>query len=377
MLPAMKRLECLDGLRGALAVYVLIGHMAPFAALPAWAQSLVSHGSAAVDIFFMLSGLVITESLQAYAGKARPFLIARGARIFPAFLPVFAVAVVVEPLSCGFEAMPWISDPGLARGICTSQWPRTWLPEIAAHLTMTHGLFPYAVLPSVWVSFLGAAWSLSAEWQFYVLALLVTKIAGSRRCAAAGPELLTWVLIAMAAGGAIWRFSAPEPWQFSRAFLPNKAQYFALGVASVGVVRARPGAAAHYIISLAACVALSLAGAPAGKAAAPIVWTLCLMSQSRPWLVTRVLRCGAMQWLGSASYCIYLVNEPVQKLLANLLTRCVAGDAVLFTVGWIPAAVAVPVILAAWLHRRVESPALRWGRGLARRIALASTPDHY
>ena len=30
----MKRLEGLDGLRGLLAVYVLLGHMAPFGVLP-------------------------------------------------------------------------------------------------------------------------------------------------------------------------------------------------------------------------------------------------------------------------------------------------------------------------------------------------------
>lgn len=55
----MKRLECLDGLRGVLAVYVMLGHMAPFAALPSWIAGSLSHGGAAVDVFFMLSGLVI------------------------------------------------------------------------------------------------------------------------------------------------------------------------------------------------------------------------------------------------------------------------------------------------------------------------------
>ena len=39
---------------------------------------------------------------------------------------------------------------------------------------MTHGLFPDGGLPDVWVSFLGAAWSLSTEWQFYLLALLLS-----------------------------------------------------------------------------------------------------------------------------------------------------------------------------------------------------------
>ena len=52
----MKRLECLDGLRGVLAVYVMLGHMAPFAVLPRWIISALAHGGAAVDVFFILSG---------------------------------------------------------------------------------------------------------------------------------------------------------------------------------------------------------------------------------------------------------------------------------------------------------------------------------
>jgi peptidoglycan/LPS O-acetylase OafA/YrhL len=46
MLAAMKRLDSLDGLRGLLAFYVLLSHMAPFAVLPDWTQDAVSHGGA-------------------------------------------------------------------------------------------------------------------------------------------------------------------------------------------------------------------------------------------------------------------------------------------------------------------------------------------
>ena len=45
----MRRLECLDGLRGVLAFYVLLSHMAPFAAVPHWVGQSLSHGEAAVD----------------------------------------------------------------------------------------------------------------------------------------------------------------------------------------------------------------------------------------------------------------------------------------------------------------------------------------
>src|ERR1700722_4319361 len=123
MLAAMKRLHSLDGVRGLLALYVLLGHVAPFAVLPDWVQDTVSHGGAAVDVFFVLSGLVITQSLVHAGGHATPFLVARFARIFPVFLLVFAIAVAVGPWSCGFENMPWIGSKDVARTICVSGWP--------------------------------------------------------------------------------------------------------------------------------------------------------------------------------------------------------------------------------------------------------------
>ncbi len=56
---------------------------------------------------------------------------------------------------------------------------------------MTHGLFPNAVWPNVWVSLLGAAWSLSTEWQFYLLALIVAQRSHN----------LCWILLGLAVVG--------------------------------------------------------------------------------------------------------------------------------------------------------------------------------
>ena len=50
----------------------------------------------------------------------------------------------------------------------------------------------------------------------------------------------------------------------------------------------------------------------------------------------------ALVWLGAVSYCLYLVNEPVQKLLGVTLASLVRGDAALFTAVWIPGAVVLP-----------------------------------
>ena len=354
------RLDCLDGLRGVLAVYVMLGHMAPFAALPGWIISPLGHGGAAVDIFFMLSGLVIFRSLESCGFQARPFLVLRATRIFPVFLVMFVTAVVLQPLPEPFPWMPWIAPDAIAHDILPQGWPTQWPVEIAAHLTMTHGLFPNAVLPDAWNSFLAAAWSLSTEWQFYLLALFLgrTRMRANRMAGA---------FIVLAAAGLAWDVAAPEAWRFSRAFLPNEAQYFALGIASADWVDRRTKRS--FVLVLGTTLILSAAHGNAGKLAPPLLWTLCLAAQlstDKPAWIAVPLRWRSMQWLGAISYPIYLANEPVQKALAFVLVRCVAGNPWVFDALWLPGAVLLPLGVAAWLHRYVEAPAHQWGRGVAR-----------
>ena len=138
----MRRLVCLDGLRGVLACYVMLSHTLPFAPLPRWLHWLLQHGGAGVDGFFILSGLVIVQSLASFSYRPLPFLIARVARIYPVFLVVFVFAVAVQPLAIGFERMAWIGPDSPARDIWSGGWPSRWGSFIATHLTMTHGLFP-------------------------------------------------------------------------------------------------------------------------------------------------------------------------------------------------------------------------------------------
>jgi peptidoglycan/LPS O-acetylase OafA/YrhL len=72
-----------------------------------------------------------------------------------------------------------------------------------------------------------------------------------------------------------------------------------------------------------------------------------------------------LRWLGSISYCLYLVNEPIQKPFGVALARAADGNAMLFTLLWLPAAVLLPIWVAWWLHYQIETPGLRRGRMLA------------
>jgi peptidoglycan/LPS O-acetylase OafA/YrhL len=258
---------------------------------------------------------------------------------------------------------------------------------------MTHGLFPDGVSPHVWLGFLGAAWSLSTEWQFYLLALLIGARLGLRP--------LAWLFLALAAASIAWQAVAPEPWQFSRAFLPNKAQYFALGVASVLLVRQGTKGLGGYLPVLGATLALCMARGGVDKLLPPLVWTACLAAQLLPadaaagvplpgqsraraamistaaferplCLLAATLRSRPLVWLGAMSYGIYLVNEPVQKVLGLVIALIVQGNGGWFTALWLPSAIGLPVLVAWALHEWIEAPALRHGRTMARRSMTAA-----
>jgi peptidoglycan/LPS O-acetylase OafA/YrhL len=167
------RLRALDGLRGVLALYILLGHTAPFLRLPpacGGVAAALSHGRGAVELFFVLSGMVILRSLGAGSARvnAGPFLAARAGRLLPVYALALALAVVA--LSCGnpFAAMPYLLGSAAARDIAETVWPRPWLAHLAAHMTLTQGALPPALLPDAEFTILGPAWSLSTEWQFYL-----------------------------------------------------------------------------------------------------------------------------------------------------------------------------------------------------------------
>jgi peptidoglycan/LPS O-acetylase OafA/YrhL len=219
--------------------------------------------------------------------------------------------------------------------------PQPLLAHLLAHLTLTQGLIPQSVLPYAYVTLLGPAWSLSTEWQFYLLLGLIA------------PRRLGRCALALLALGALYR-AVPLGAEFSRAFLPDAAPFFALGLASA--VALRGGGTRVFWLCLAGACALAWPGG-AGKVLTPLAWGLALLAQRHGW--GAVLEGRAMQYLGAISYPLYLVNEPVQRGLALLLGPWAQGEAVCFTALFLPLSVGLSLGLAALLHHGVERPCMR------------------
>lgn len=359
----IARLVRLDGLRGVLAVYVLLGHAAPF--IP-WSpgmgravEAVVSHGGAAVDLFFALSGLVIVQSMARFDGRALPFLAARARRLLPVYFAVLTASILCLAAGSPFARMPWLHPGDAAHRIWETGLPQPLIAHLAAHLVLLQGALPKAILPGAEFSLLGPAWSLSAEWQFYLLiAVLMTRVGNDRN----GLARLAVLFLGLAIAYRVYSGLAPEFWRFGRAFLPEQAGYFALGIASARLWRGskKGSGLGLFFVALIAAIGLGISHGTgwtaAGKAITPLAWALALAAQRAPENrlvrpLARVLGHPALLWLGTISYPLYLANEPAQRALALLLGGL---NPMRFAVIWGSLALAAPVGLAAILHYGIE-----------------------
>jgi peptidoglycan/LPS O-acetylase OafA/YrhL len=117
IVPRPQFLPALTAMRGLAAWWVVFYHFrdeVPQALFGSTLYSVISHGDLAVDFFFELSGFVIAlryadQFSQAYWTVYKEFLIARLARLYPAYISVL-VLFIANPISVLLFSM--IKNPG-------------------------------------------------------------------------------------------------------------------------------------------------------------------------------------------------------------------------------------------------------------------------
>lgn len=190
------RIRSLDGVRGLAILMVLIGHAVcplPFSA-HFWkvAKATASLGTYGVDLFFVLSGFLITNVLNGQKNRTRflrAFWIRRAARIYPVYL----LTLVALTLVCYF----WIPD----------QWPEIPLWAYPLHLQN------FFLVTGSRANHLGydISWSLAIEDHFYLIYPLLFLLSGRKRF---------FCIAAMCLAGPVMRYLV-HPWAEQEFSLEN------------------------------------------------------------------------------------------------------------------------------------------------------------
>jgi peptidoglycan/LPS O-acetylase OafA/YrhL len=139
----------LDGLRGLAVLGVIFYHCSP-RLLGTWVHYASLWGWAGVNLFFVLSGFLITSILLQSLGKPRYFRNFYGRRALR-ILPVYVLVLVVVYLSA-----PWFIGPTITEAVKAAPW--------LAYIFFVQNLFHLALPPAI-----GPTWSLAIEQQYYLL----------------------------------------------------------------------------------------------------------------------------------------------------------------------------------------------------------------
>jgi peptidoglycan/LPS O-acetylase OafA/YrhL len=162
--PHAARIPVLDAVRGLAIVFVLLVHFTPDYLMPnrplEWAKKLMFAGWTGVDLFFVLSGFLITDILLRVRHTPhwiRNFYWRRALRILPLYLGTLVVV---------FGILPWFVPAGRDPAFDTMQTTQGWYWVHAANVCVfLHG---FAATGSATVN-LGHLWSLAVEEHFYLL----------------------------------------------------------------------------------------------------------------------------------------------------------------------------------------------------------------
>ncbi|WP_083673209.1 acyltransferase family protein [Micromonospora sp. CB01531] len=353
------RLPSLTGLRWIAALLVFGFHAGTmrivaepdYKAVVDWLFAL---GLSGVEFFFILSGFVLVWSYR--DGEPRcTFLRRRLAKIYPNHLVTFGLALLVAF---------WFADPvGLWAAMGNLALVQAWNPT-----------------PGYFYSVNTVSWSLSCELAFYLC--LPCVLPALRR---ARPGLLWAVVVAAPLLiVALWpgQRLVPEEnrWWFTQIFPVVRSLEFWMGVAAAELMRRGrwrgPGLTLASVLFVATwVVAAQWVRAELWAALLAVAYLLVITAAAdadvhgrrTPW------RSRPMVWLGEVSFAFYLVHVLVMQAVLRLTGHWGEG----LRGWWGPLAVLGfllgNLLLAAALHRWVETPMMR-RLGPPRRVRAHAAP---
>ncbi len=352
----IRHVPGLDGLRGAAVIGVLFFH----------ADGRLPGGYLGVDLFFVLSGFLITSILleehrRTGAIALRTFWIRRARRLLPALLSLMpAVAIYARVLASPTELTRLRYD-----ALATLAYVANWRAVVARR-----SYWDMFAAPSP----LEHTWSLAIEEQFYVAWPVV--VIGVLAFARGRLRAMFPVCVALGLGSCAAMFLLHDGGATTRVYLGTDTRGAAIlagaALASADIPR---GAARRYLVldalGVLAAIGLGVAWARldgqsdllyrggfwATEVAGVILIACSVWSPDGP--VARALSSRPLRAVGAVSYGVYLWHWPLYVVLTE--ARIHVGGLALLGVR-LAATFAVAGVSYRLLERPIRERGLAWGR---------------
>lgn len=351
---AAAELPALTALRGIAALAVVFFH-ASFIAYHYAGGGVVPtvwrRGYLAVDLFFFLSGFVLTHVYASRLGSGRgwraigQFFWARFCRIYPASLFTIAVYALLYASGRLYRPEDFSFGTQMLASLTLMQVP--WLHQV------------YINPP---------AWSVSAEWYTYLLfPLLLPAVMGLERRTAA---LLGSLVLLLVAAGHLPFTHEQQNWGWgalARAFLEFTAGVF-------GYRAYRDGLFCGFwqkdvtLIGIVAGLAVALISGVSDALLVVLLLALLLAAASNSGRMSHIFKARPLQWLGDVSYSVYIFQS-VPFMLAVRIAPALAAHG-LTGVRFEALAVSLALAGAVLVHRCIDVPARAALRRLPDRLAI-------
>jgi peptidoglycan/LPS O-acetylase OafA/YrhL len=290
----------LDGVRAFAVLAVLLFHLADISPR---LNSIARGGFLGVDVFFVLSGMLITDLLIAdrdrrRAEALRSFYIRRARRLLPAVATMLVCAFV-------YFQIEYHAAKQLIRG----------LGSLVVFVTVDHRdghQYPNAITH---------VWTLVVEWEYYlvwplVLLFLLSRITRTRT--------LGWATLGSAAAvgvtaAAVYNLNGHDwttPYFVAWLRFDELLVGCAVALLAATTSLSPPGwlrtiAPIVVLLPIARCTTSSAYLYDGGGFLLVLATAVIVWPTDQPWWGSRVLANSALVWVGQLSYSIYLWSIPV------------------------------------------------------------------
>jgi peptidoglycan/LPS O-acetylase OafA/YrhL len=361
----MQHIKIFDSLRGLMALWVVFAHtfMTYDIFLPSYLNK-VFNVAYAVDVFIILSGFVIFLLLDKKNESYGYFITRRFFRIFPVYW--FLLFISALTLSTQHELWRNIGSSGhywTGRLSTIQSTIENFDFHLLFHVPLLQGLVNESFLKASDFAFIEPAWSLSLEWQFYIIAPLLflgIKIFPINTKKSIFILIISAIIISAFYGrGGV-------------GYLPKEMHSFIVGMSSYFLWKFIQTNKLGILI-LIVCLASSIVIRSVPLFVWFVFFALAVGNSPQVRLLKRFFESYWFELLGKISYPLYLVHTLVVYIPLYFVQKEYINLTVTEQI-WLT--IALSLIFSFVIHHIVEKPGMNIGRKwLKKKSDLAKSKD--